>query len=200
MSKFFSLDELTKKDEEKEEVGGKAVEKFIDLHTEKVKNIRQLTGRLPTEGEAFFLWTVNSFNAFTFIPFIIRECGIINEIYIATYSINTRIIDALMRLINSGKILNVHLFISDSIKYRLPRVYDHLDALCSNRKEITVHYAWNHAKIALIKAGDNFFDVEGSGNFSENAQHEQYVFINSEKIYKFRKEEIINGFLSGTNS
>jgi len=172
---------------------GIIIEKFLQVHNEKIENIKQLAGRIPGEGEIFFLWTLNSFNAFTFIPFIIKEAGIIEELILATYSINIRIIDALIRLIDQGKILQVDIFISDSIRSRLPKVYDHLMALVE-KYPVRVKYSWNHSKIALIKTTSHFFDVEGSGNWGENAQHEQYVFLNSRKIFEFRKNEIINGF------
>jgi hypothetical protein len=78
-------------------------------------------------------------------------------------------------------------------------VNDHLQALVEKRTSIRVYYAWNHAKISLIRIGDQHFVVEGSGNWSENAQHEQYVFVNSKKIFDFRKNEILYGIDRGTN-
>ena len=46
---------------------------------------------------------------------------------------------------------------------------------------------WNHSKVQLIKSDGNYFVVEGSGNFSENAANEQYIFVNNEEVYRFRK-------------
>lgn len=190
--KYFSLDEIEETVDEKPSTSGIHVEKFLQLHVEKISSVKQLTGRLPADGEAYFLWTVNSFNAFTFIPLIIREHGVIDELILATYSINIRIIDALVRLIDKKLIHQVDIFISDSIKTRLPKVYDHLMALVE-QKPVRVFYSWTHAKIALIRSGDFFYDVEGSGNWGENAQHEQYVFANSKRVFEFRKKEIIHG-------
>jgi hypothetical protein len=175
-----------------EDKSGLIAEKFLQLHGERIDSIRSLAPRFPQEGEIFFLWTVNSFNAFTFIPYIIRHSGVINELILSTYSINIRIIDALIRLIDRDQIHQVDIFISDSIKSRLPKVYDHLMAIIE-KKPVRVYFSWNHSKIALIRSGDHYFDVEGSGNWGENAQHEQYVFLNSRNIYEFRKNEIIHG-------
>ncbi|HPS61871.1 MAG TPA: hypothetical protein PLK82_02360 [Bacteroidales bacterium] len=175
-----------------EDKSGLIAEKFLQLHSERIDSIRSLAPRFPREGEIFFLWTVNSFNAFTFIPYIIRHSGVINELILSTYSINIRIIDALIRLIDRDQIQQVDIFISDSIKSRLPKVYDHLMAIIE-KKPVRVYFSWNHSKIALIRSGDHYFDVEGSGNWGENAQHEQYVFLNSRNIYEFRKNEIIHG-------
>ncbi len=184
-------------DQQKAEKSGILIERFLQLHEARIESIKDLAGRIPLDGEIFFLWTVNSFNAFTFIPFIIKECGTIQELLLSTYSINIRIIDALVRLIDKGLIKSVDIFISDSIRSRLPKVYDHLMAFVET-KPVRVIYSWNHSKIALIRAGDNYFDVEGSGNWGENAQHEQYVFLNNRNVFEFRKNEILNGINTGT--
>jgi hypothetical protein len=34
--------------------------------------------------------------------------------------------------------------------------------------------------------------LEGSGNWSENAHYEQYVFINSKEVFDFRKQLFTN--------
>jgi hypothetical protein len=198
-NKFFSLEEVDRQVVKTipEDKSGALVEKFLQIHGEKIESIKQLAGRIPQEGEIYFLWTVNSFNAFTFIPFIIKEAGTIYELIISTYSINLRIIEALIKLMDSGKIGRVSIFISDSIRGRLPKVYDQLITL-AEKYPVDVNYAWNHSKIALIRTEHHFFDVEGSGNWGENAQHEQYVFLNSKSVYDFRKNEILNGIKPGT--
>jgi hypothetical protein len=190
MSELFNLDEIKKQPTRVEDKSAILVERFLDAHDHKIESIKNLAGKLPEEGEIYFLWTMKSFNAFTFIPYIIKAAGVIDELHIATYSISIRIVDALVKLLEHKKVNQVSLLISDSLKYRLPRVHDHLQALTANRKEIAVKYAWNHSKIALIRVGEEFYGVEGSGNFGENAQHEQYIFYRSKNIFQFRKEEI----------
>lgn len=204
MNSLFSFNELQKSkvNEDQSTVSKDDIKRdnFMNIHTAKVETLKELNGRLPQCGEIFFLWTINSFNAFTFIPYIIKECGQIDYLLITTYSINRRIVDSLTRYIDKGKIKRVELFISDSIKFRMPRIFDHLSSLAAHRKDVfSVYYSWNHSKVALIEAGGHYFDVEGSGNFSENAQHEQYVFTNSREVYDFRKHWIIDEFNRGTN-
>ena len=167
------------------------VEQFLQLHEFRINSIKDLIGQKPTENQVYFLWSVHSFNAFTFIPYSIKECGQIMELIIATYSISTRIIEALIKLIDKGLVLSVHITISDSIRTRLPQVYDQLMILVET-KPVTVLYSWNHSKIALIRTREDYFIVEGSGNWGENAQHEQYVFLNSKSVFEFRKNEILN--------
>lgn len=192
-NRFFDIDEIVEK--QKEDPGDRSAilrDNFLKLHSFKVESLKNLNGRLPEPGEFFAIWTLKSFNAFTFIPYLIGELEKIDFILLSTYSINTRIIDSLIKKIDQGKILKVDILISDSIKYRLPKVVDHLDSMIRERDQIAVHYAWNHSKITLVQSGDKYLTIEGSGNWSENAQHEQYLFFNDIRMYEFRKN-CING-------
>lgn len=161
--------------------------KFQKLHTERINSIKQLLGRLPVPGEIMFLWTLNSFNAFTFIVYTIKHCGPIDELIFSTYSLNERIFSSLMKWFEKGEIKEITLLISDSIRSRVPKIYDLLRSQ-SARGKIRVIYAWNHSKMILMRVGSDRFVVEGSGNFSENALYEQYVYMNDERVYDFRKE------------
>lgn len=187
---LFSLNELNRGPSELS--GGSLVckEKFLQSHMVKIENIKQLTGRLPDPGEAYFLWTLKSFNAFSFIPYMIKEQGQILELVLSTYSITQRILDAFVRYRDKGLIDQVHLLISDSVKFRLPLVNERLIQL--NEKGFRVIYGWNHSKITLVQTSLGYFVIEGSGNFSENAQFEQYLFLNSPIVYEFRKNCITN--------
>lgn len=164
-------------------------EKFYRMHQERVQSLKQLMN-IPAENEITFLWTLKSFNAFTFIPFLIAHFGTIDELYLSTYTVNRRIADALIRQLDNGKIGSVNIFVSESIKFRMPDVIDHLNNQMLSRPKITLQYAWNHSKITCARCGENYFIFEGSGNWSENAQYEQYILINSKNIYEFRKKNI----------
>lgn len=185
---LFNLNELdTIAVSAPEDKSGVLAAKFYDMHCVKVDSLKQLLGRFPSDSEIFFIKTLKSFNAFTFIPYIINNVGIIEELHIKTYTIGSRIIDALLKQIEKGNIKQLHLEISDSLMYRLPKVYEHLKILTSEKQNIKVSYTWNHSKIACIKTASDYFIVEGSGNFNENAQFEQYIFLNNKEVYEFRK-------------
>lgn len=190
---MFSLDEFENVNKAPENSSGALSERFYAEHCEKVDSIRNLC-KLPSDKDIIFLWTLNSFNAFTFIPFIIEHSGPIEELSITTYSINKRIVEALSKQMRLHNILRLNLFLSDSIRFRIPLVYDLLESLSVSNQNLKTYYGWNHSKIALAQSNGNHFVIEGSGNFSENAQFEQYIFLNNERIYRFRKEAIFNSF------
>ena len=195
MNKLFSLNELNKKAEEirdqRKDKSSMFAAKFLDKHNLKVDNLKSLTGRFPDSGEAFFLWTLNSFNAFTFIVYVIKQCGVINDLTLSTYSINDRILTSLVKWYDKGFIEKVNISISDSIRQRNPKIYDQLESQRQNRN-LDIRYTWNHSKVTLMKTPEHHFVVEGSGNFSENAAHEQYLFTNDSKLYDFRYNCIMN--------
>lgn len=72
-------------------------ERFAHAQVFKLNNLRELCGRLPDDNEAFFIETRKSFTAFTFIVYLIRHAGYVRHLYIATYSTNARVINALLR-------------------------------------------------------------------------------------------------------
>lgn len=168
---------------------------FLAFHRQKIGKLQDLGGKLPMWNEGLFLWTELSFNAFTFVPYIIQNSGAIVELVITSYSISIEVVNALMQLVDEGKIQKVRLFISDSIRHRLPRVADLLDSLIRARAaSLEVRYAWNHSKILLAKTEWDWLVMEGSGNFAKNAQFEQYAVFNSAELYQFRLQCIEDGF------
>lgn len=200
MNKFFSLNDIGHADPVQKDKNDVLQVEFTDLHDFKVANLNELVKGLPLPGSAFFIWTVNSFNAFTFIPLTLKIAGRIDELIISTYSINIRIINALSWYLNNNLIGNVYILISDSAKYRIPAVVDHLEQFSASYPErVTLRYAWNHSKITLIKTTDHHLVVEGSGNFSENSRHEQYMILNSQQIFEFRKKWITDEIHGRTN-
>lgn len=161
--------------------------KYLLGHYQKINQLDADLGRLPSEEEFFFLQTDGAFNAFTFIPFITRNFAI-QELFASTYSISRRTIEAMVELHDAGLIDKITLLINESMPKRNPVTIDLLNGLVKTRANITVKYAWTHAKICLLKTMEGHYCIEGSGNWSENAHFEQYVFANSYGLYEFRKE------------
>jgi hypothetical protein len=141
--------------------------------------------RVPTPEEFFFLQSDTAFNAFTFIP-LVAKLYPIKELYASTYSISRKVIEALIEMHDKGQIERITLLVSDSMIKRNPLTIDNLMSMASSRPNVTVLYAWVHAKVCLLKTHDDFYVIEGSGNWSENAHYEQYTFANSKGLYDFR--------------
>ncbi|WP_421977838.1 hypothetical protein [Roseivirga seohaensis] len=165
--------------------------KFIQKHFLKIKNLKNLVGDFPLPGQVYFLFTLKSFNAFTFIVYTIKNVGIIDCLSLSTYSLNERILNSIIKWYDKGQIKQINITISDSIRHRMPKVNDLLELYSADRN-INITRAWNHSKITLIKVASHHFVIEGSGNFSENAMHEQYIWTNDPEVYDFRLSCITN--------
>lgn len=160
---------------------------YLLAHFEKLSNIEKELTRLPSEEEFFFLQTEKQFNAFTFIPAVAKVHSI-RHLYACTYSLSRRTIEALIELHDKGLIEAITLSISDSLIKRNPKTVDLLVAQISSRANIKVLFTWSHAKVALLETNEGYYVIEGSGNWSENAHYEQYIFANSKSLFDFRKE------------
>jgi hypothetical protein len=163
----------------------KYISKYLVKHFQKVSSLEKDLMRIPTAEEFFFLQSDTAFNAFTFIPLVAKIYPII-ELHASTYSISRKVIDALIEMHDKGLIERITLLVSDSMIKRNPIVIDNLMAMARSRPNVTVLYAWVHAKVCLLQTQENYFVIEGSGNWSENAHYEQYVFANSKGLYDFR--------------
>ncbi|WP_375584269.1 hypothetical protein [Cyclobacterium xiamenense] len=186
--KLFDLREIAPRQESagKEDKAEIHRARFESKHLAKIASLKNLMGKLPEPGEAFFLYTLKSFNAFTFITYIIKHCGEIDELTFSTYSINERILSSLLRWYDKGSIRKIRMSISESVRHRMPKVYDLIE-LQRKERAFEVCYCWNHSKVTLIRSRGNYFVIEGSGNFSENALHEQYLFLNDREVHAFRE-------------
>lgn len=161
--------------------------KYLAAHYQKVSSLENDLMRVPTTEEFFFLQSDTAFNAFTFIPLVAKSCPI-KELCASTYSISRKVIEALIEMHDRGEIERITLLVSDSMIKRNPIVIENLMAMAQSRPNVTVLYAWVHAKVCLLKTQEDYFVIEGSGNWSENAYYEQYVFANSKGLYDFRMQ------------
>lgn len=159
--------------------------KYLVSHYQKVSCLENDLLRVPTPEEFFFLQSDTAFNAFTFIPLVANHYPI-KELHASTYSISRKVISALIEMHDKGQIERITLLVSDSMIKRNPLTIENLMAMASSRPNVTVLYAWVHAKVCLLKTHEDFFVIEGSGNWSENAHYEQYTFANSKGLYDFR--------------
>lgn len=185
MSKYFNLRASNESKENLQE-SFSFKSKYLLAHYQKLETLEKDLVRLPTLEEFFFLQTEKSFNAFTFIPFVCKY-ETIKHLYASTYSISNKVVQALMDLHDAGLVDEITLLISDSMIKRNPTVIDNLRSVAASRGNINVLFTWVHAKVCIMKTKTNHYIVEGSGNWNDNAQYEQYIFANSKGLFDFRK-------------
>ena len=190
---LFQKDDIGVKSNNQEEADKSSAftSKFLNVQNYMVSNLPEDLKRLPAPDEIFFMQTMASFNAFTFVE-LISQLQYIEELYASTYSVSLSVLEALQEMQRLGKIGRIKLLISDSMRQRNPRVCDAINGWAESDENVTIIYTWNHSKITLCKTEVGHFCIEGSGNWSKNAQYEQYIFTNNEDVMNLRKELFYN--------
>lgn len=190
-NKYFDIKKISERDSDvplkKSDKGEQWIAKYLAKHFQKISKLEEDLLRVPTPDEFFFLQSENAFNAFDFLLLVVKREPI-KQLYASTYSISRRVIESLVELHDAGLIEQMTLFISDSMIKRNPVTIDNLMAMAKERPNLSVLYAWSHAKVCLMETHENWYCVEGSGNWSDNAHYEQYLFANCKNLYDFRKK------------
>lgn len=159
-----------------------------DLHTARAKALSELCF-LPAEGEQWRIITHKQFNAYALI-LLLLETREIEEMYLAIYRINEPTVTSIMDLIDSGRIKKASFIISSFFNQtKKPEKWaKDLCDYCAAHSQCNFIYLHNHAKVLAVRTTkDEYFVFEGSGNMSDNARIEQYVYEQNKKVFNFHK-------------
>lgn len=163
----------------------KIFRRFLERQYNRVSSFEQLT-KLPEDNEQIRIITQKSFNGYAILLYLTERVNI-QECYLTTYSIDKNTIRGIEILAKTGNITNITLLVSDYINYRMPQRARELKTIANKYKNIKLIFAWNHTKIICAKTSQGYYVVEGSGNLSDNARIEQYLFEKCQETYEFHK-------------
>ena len=144
--------------------------------------------RLPMPGEQLRIRTQQQINMLAIILSILKKHKLIEELTIVTYTINRDTFNIISKLLESGKIKMLNLYIASSYSYRDAEYFNELKTTLLNLSKLFdchLTFAWLHFKITLVKCGESYYHVEGSMNYSQNNMAEQIVFENNKEMYDF---------------
>ena len=139
--------------------------------------------RLPEKGEQLRIRTQTQLNMISFVIAMANR-GVIDELIVATYTLNKEAFAVLADLSKSGRIRNLKLMIASSYNFREPAWSDEIKEQCRKMKNVSLAFAWFHWKITLAKIGDDHFLIEGSMNYSMNNMAEQILFENDTGMWE----------------
>ena len=177
----------------------KAIKRVIknnNLHYLKAKALSDLCVK-PLYGQQYRIVTEKQFNAYALILYLLQT-EIIEELNIAIYRINEPTVVSIIELIEQGKIKRANFVISNFFNQtKKPEKWAILlRDYCSKSDKCTHRYTHNHAKVVTIKTNSGYYVFEGSGNMSDNARIEQYVFENNKDVFDFHTNWI-KGLIDG---
>ncbi len=140
---------------------------------------------IPKKNEITCVRTQSQLNLLTLFLHIINKENQIEFLSIQSYTINEKTIFALLNLMKEKKILKLQLIITETASFRTPKAYKLLKDVFSKMNNVNLVFYWVHSKVNLIKTKKNYYVLDGSGNFSMNAQIEHYNIINSKELFDF---------------
>lgn len=159
------------------------------MHYIRAKALSDICGE-PEEGEQWRIITEKQFNAFALILHLLQT-RVIEEMYLAVYRINEPTVTSIIEFIESGKIKKSVFVISSFFNQtKKPEQWAIMLKQFADKKANCYHvYTHNHAKVLAVRTSKNeFFVFEGSGNMSDNARIEQYIYENSKQSFEFHKK------------
>lgn len=171
----------------------KQIKKNNEIHFLKAKALSDLCV-IPKKNEQYRIITEKQFNAYALILHLL-ETHQINEMYLAIYRINQPTVNSIIEFIESGKIKKATFVISNFFNQtKKPEIWAiKLREFCDQNANCKHIYTHNHAKVLAIKTSDNnHYVFEGSGNMSDNARIEQYVYENNKAVFEFHKQWMNN--------
>lgn len=128
-----------------------------------------------------------------------EKIGVIDEAYIATWTISKNNVNDLIKMVDEGKIKKLTFLLNDGMlkTANTKPIYALLRLEFDKRKDkINYAVANSHAKVQAYRSGDRYCTISGSGNWSLNPRIEDYNLIGGEKYFNFTKNwinDIVNG-------
>ena len=177
----------------------------VDVRTEFIKGVtyKILTNidnlNLPLPGQQFRIRTQTQLNLISILLKIVKQHNILDEVTIATYTLNREALEVLLDLVRSERIKQLNLFIASSYSFRNKDYFEYLKHECPKFDEIHLTFAWLHFKITLIKCSENYYLHEGSMNYSTNNMAEQLLFENKKETYDL-DYQMLHGFMTDRNN
>jgi len=146
---------------------------------------------LPPPGYQLEIRTQAQLNMVGLVLKAVQEYKIIEELWISTYSIIQPSFDLLIDLYRDEVIQKFNLIICESFRIRFPATANYIKQIAQILKFNCI-FVHNHAKITLIRAGENFLNIRGSMNYSLNSLGEQLTIENSKDVFDWDREFIQN--------
>lgn len=185
---------LTIENTQKDKSWSRAMQ-LMEVHSHRVKDVDKDICEKLEPGEAHFILTSNRINMRTFLLWILQhsDSGRIDELIGATYSVTSNTAIMFFSLFDSGKIKKAAFIICGHLLRANNRSVIDFVAECRKR-DIPVLIRNNHSKILLAQCGRQKIALMGSGNFSENADIEQYMMIDDGRVFDFYKQALLEDY------
>lgn len=169
------------------------VERFLQSRCMQIKHINDLKMQFPTPGELVIIQTENAFSAFDYVLYMINHFKVLDELVLSTFNLGEKVAESFIYQIKNKSILEATIVINN--KFRASdndrKKFDDIQTLSKENYKVKLHFAQNHTKNILVRIKDKYYVWFGSGNSANNSEMEDYIWIESESIFNFKKQFLI---------
>lgn len=146
-------------------------------------------GGFPQNDEIINLVSDGTSDTGGFFTSILNEFGVIDEMYLSTWTISMQNVNRLIEAYDAGLIKEFCFLINDGLlkTNSTKNIWGAINELFTKRN-IKYRAVNSHSKIFCVKCKDRFITVSGSGNWSENPRIENYFLIGGEQTFSFNKK------------
>lgn len=193
MEDLFNFDKKTvTKTNEKLDAKAMRKEKLKQIRTvsrdDNFANVINSVGGFPKENEMIAIKTNGTSDCGSIFSYAINTNEVIDEMYLATWTISKENIKRLRNAIESGKLLKLIMVFSSTLKAANPALYANLMSNLKEFSNVQLKEINSHAKTFSIKIKDDYITVSGSANWSENPRIENFLIVNSEVLYNHHSD------------
>lgn len=167
-------------------------QKNVMVESLKVRSLERVIARVA-DGVVYHLVTQKAINPYTFLLQAVALYGCIEELYIATYRVSAKTADNFRYMLDAGLIKDFTLVVNDNYEVLMKHKAATLLDMDRERQNFRLIQRNSHAKVTLIRNGNNHMVISGSGNYSTNPQIEQYTITRSQDLYDFHREWMLHG-------
>ena len=171
----------------------KKLTKFLIAQFARISDIKDI-GIPEKENEQIRFITKAQLNTISFIIYLIEVKGPIDECIMSHFYIGKKSIQVFKHLMTEGMIKNIFFQMSSMRLKGDPEIIKEMKDMIDfiGRDRAAGLLAWTHTKILCCRIGKDYYVIEGSGNLSNNARIEQYLFEKSKEAFMFHKDWIMN--------
>lgn len=155
---------------------------------EQVSVLENLIGGLPEQEDDIKIVSYSDLTPLAFLSYTSKR-AVIRELSIVTFRVGPTALKTLNAFGRCGRILSARIVVGkimeqDGRKTSAIKYWEDLCAVCAR-------YGWtcaarnNHAKLMLMDTDVGRFVLEGSGNFNDAPNFEQYSFCRDDELYQF---------------
>lgn len=169
--------------------------KTIDLKTLRQTNrddnfsvLMKDFGGFPKPNQYFAIKTNGTSDCGSIFTYALNNWESIDEMYLATWTISKQNISRLKLAIESGKLKNLTMVFSSTLKAANPALYASLVGALKDFDNVKLKEINSHSKTFSITNGTDFLTVSGSANWSENPRIENFLLLNDKDLFEHHKD------------